>query len=109
MRSYDKLKAYLHYHNGYGHNTWQDGEFPWAGSTHEVSWQYNHIALRDHVINYNHYTTMSMATELGRVGLYNELIHYTFNPLRIQGGGVHHPHKRIFFVTLEPAQRTKFP
>ena len=28
----------------------------------------------------------------------------TFNPLGIQGGGVHLPHEQTFFATLKPPQ-----
>ena len=48
----DKLKPlYLHYHNIYGHKTWQDGDLPLVASTHKVKWPYNHLVLRDDVTN----------------------------------------------------------
>ena len=40
---------------GYGHKTWQDGDFPWMASTHKITWLYNHVVLRDCATNKNHY------------------------------------------------------
>ena len=52
LRSRDKLKSlYLHYHNFYGHKTWQDGRLLWAASTLNVTWPYNQVILWDHVAN----------------------------------------------------------
>ena len=28
---------YLHYHNAYGHQTWQDGDLPRGASTHKIT------------------------------------------------------------------------
>ena len=64
---------YLHYHNAYGHKTRQDGDWPWASSTHKVWWSY--VVLQDYVTNWNDYisiTTMPRATKLGREEKYNE-------------------------------------
>ena len=30
--------SYLHYHNVYGHQTWQGGDLPWGAPTHEIIW-----------------------------------------------------------------------
>ena len=30
-------KSYLHYHNAYGHQTWQDGDLPWDAPISEIS------------------------------------------------------------------------
>ena len=41
--------------------------------THKVPWLFNHLVLRDHRTNYNHYTstiTMRMATKLGTLVTY---------------------------------------
>ena len=34
-RSRDKSKAYLNYHNVYGHQTWQGVDLKWETPTHE--------------------------------------------------------------------------
>ena len=37
-RSRDKLKpSFLHYHNAYGHQIWQDGDLPWGAPIHKVN------------------------------------------------------------------------
>ena len=42
-RLFDKLKRYFHFHNAYGHQTWQ--------MIHNVTWSFNHAVLRDHIRN----------------------------------------------------------
>ena len=44
-------KAYLHYHNGYGCQTWQSCDLPWGATTHKIIWPFDHVVLRDHDIN----------------------------------------------------------
>ena len=52
VRSWDKLRPlYLHYHIGYGHQTWQGGDLLWGVPTHSVTWPYWHMVLWDHVRN----------------------------------------------------------
>ena len=37
VKSSDKLKLYLHYHNTYGHKTWQDDDLPSVTSNLKVT------------------------------------------------------------------------
>ena len=56
------------------HQTWQECGLPWGSPTHKVIWSFNHVFLRDHVTNLNYYIstiTVSMATNLDRLGVYN--------------------------------------
>ena len=49
-KSRDKLKPlYLHYHNVYSNQTWQDGDILCGGCTHKVTRPFNHLVLWDHV------------------------------------------------------------
>ena len=75
----DKLKvSYLHYHNAYGHKTWQYCDLLWAASTHEDTWPYNNVATEDYLIKKNISTfTMPMATKIGRMGTYLERLLFT--------------------------------
>ena len=75
-KSCEKLKPlYLHNHNAYGHKAWQDVDFPWASSSHKVTWPYTLVNLWDHVIEWNNYiftTTMYVAVKHGVVGIYHQ-------------------------------------
>ena len=43
-KPWEKLKlVYIHYCKVYCHNTWQDGNLPWAPFTHKVMWKYDHV------------------------------------------------------------------
>ena len=56
---------YLHYHNAYGHQTWQGNDLPQgAPKAH-----FDHVVLRDHVTNQKHISTtrVPMATKLNRM------------------------------------------
>ena len=45
-RSRDKVKALcLHYHTGYDHQTWQDGNLPWCTPSDKVTWPFYHLVL----------------------------------------------------------------
>ena len=45
LKSRGKLKTYLQYQSGYGHQTWQDGNLSWWTPTHKVTWQFDHVVL----------------------------------------------------------------
>ena len=49
------LKAYLHYHNAYGHLTWQDSDLPWGDPIQKVTRPFDHVIFRNHVTNWIHY------------------------------------------------------
>ena len=57
---------YLHYHNAYDHKTWQNGDSPWAASTHKVTSPYNHVNKLIHIST----TTMPMTTKLEPIVIY---------------------------------------
>ena len=38
-------QKHLHYQSAYGHQTWQDGNFPWWASIHKVTWPFDHMVL----------------------------------------------------------------
>ena len=40
-----KYKLYLHYHNAYGYQTWQDANLPWWDPIHNVTWLFDHVIL----------------------------------------------------------------
>ena len=74
-RSRDKLKPYLHYHSAYGHETWQDYVLSWRAPNNKVSQCPDHMILKSHVTNENHYistTKVPLATKLGRMVTYFE-------------------------------------
>ena len=53
-----------------GKNRYVTHPLSWLTSAHKVTWLFDRVVLRDHMKNKNHYisiTTVSMATELGRV------------------------------------------
>ena len=51
-RSRDKRKPlYLPYQSAYGHQTWQNCNFPWRATTFKVTWPFNLEVLRDHMTN----------------------------------------------------------
>ena len=41
-------KIYLHYHNDYGHQTWQGGDLSWGVPTHKITRLFDHVVLQDH-------------------------------------------------------------
>ena len=54
---------------------WQVSDLPSVTSTHKITTPYNRAVFGDHLTDKNQYistTTMSMATKLGRVGIYNK-------------------------------------
>ena len=55
------LKTYLHYHNAYNYQTWQDGHLPWEAPTHKVTRIFDHVVFQDDVTNLNHYTSTATA------------------------------------------------
>ena len=34
---------YLNYHNSPSHQTWQGGDLSWGGSTHKITWPFDHF------------------------------------------------------------------
>ena len=74
MRSRDKLKpSYLHYHDLYNHQIWQDDNFPWWPCVYDITWPFDQVALRDHVTYWNHHmsaTALPIGTKLGRMVAY---------------------------------------
>ena len=51
-----KLKPlYLHYHSGYGLETWLDGDLLWTASNHKVIQHTDYVLLQIHVTNENHF------------------------------------------------------
>ena len=42
---------YLHYDSACGHQTWRANNLSWEASTHNVTLQFGHVVLRDHVTN----------------------------------------------------------
>ena len=53
-----------------GKNRYVTHPLSWLTSAYKVTWPFDRVVLRDHMKNKNHYfsiTTVSMATELGRV------------------------------------------
>ena len=66
---------YLYYHNGYGHLVWQGGDLPWETPICKMTQTFDHLVLRDHLTNWNHYissNTMPMISKLCRVVTYHE-------------------------------------
>ena len=65
---------YLHYHNVYGHQTWQGGDLPWGALTHKATWPLgNNVVLQNHVMNWKQNISTArvpMATKLGRMVTY---------------------------------------
>ena len=75
-RSLDKLKAYFHFQNAYAHQTWQDGNLPWGAPIHKITWHFDHVVLKVHVTNREHFiptTTVPIATKRGSVVTYHEI------------------------------------
>ena len=68
---------YLHYHNTFRHQNCRGGVLKWVAPTHNVTWPFHHMVLRDNVTNWKHYiftTRVPMAIKLGRMVTYrNEL------------------------------------
>ena len=73
-RSRDKLKSlYIYYHNAYGYQTWLGWDMQLGFSILKVTKPFDYIFLQVHVKNWirNIFTsTMLMATQLDRVGIY---------------------------------------
>ena len=71
MTSFDKLKPlFLHYDSPYGHETWKDAALSLRASNHKVTQSSDHMALKIHMTNTNHYIFMNrvnMVTKLGRM------------------------------------------
>ena len=42
---------HLHYHNAYGHQTWQGDDTQWRTPTHKITWSFNHVVLWGHLKN----------------------------------------------------------
>ena len=74
VRRREKLKSlYLHYHNAYGDQTWQEGNLPWKVPVFKFKWAFGHEVLWDHVTNWNYYistTATSTATKICRTVTY---------------------------------------
>ena len=66
VRSRDKLKIYLPYHNACGHQTCHVGDIPWGGPTHRFAWRHFHMKIHLHT------SRRPMETELGMVLTYRE-------------------------------------
>ena len=50
--------------------TWQDVNLSWWTLANRVTWPFDHVILRDHVIIWNYYsstTTVSLVTKLGKL------------------------------------------
>ena len=48
----DKLKPlYVHWHDAYGHQNWQDGDLPRSVLTHGIALPFVNMVLQDHVTN----------------------------------------------------------
>ena len=66
--SRDKLKhLYLHFHNTYGHQTWQGGNLPLEDPTYLVRWSFDNVATWQIQETYICSSAIPMATKLGRV------------------------------------------
>ena len=64
---------YLHYHNTFRHQNCRGGVLKWVAPTHNVTWPFHHMVLRDNVTNWKHYiftTRVPMAIKLGRMVTY---------------------------------------
>ena len=64
---------YLHFHNVYGHQTWQSGNLQWGSPTFKVMWPFDYgvtwqMKKASTVCN----STIPMATKLDRVVTYNQ-------------------------------------
>ena len=35
----------------YSYQTWQDGDLPWGGPTHKITWLFDHVVLQDNETN----------------------------------------------------------
>ena len=62
----------------------QNGNLHWRAPIHKITWSFDHVVLRDHVINLNYYiftNTVLIATRLGRMVIKLEelLITKSFN------------------------------
>ena len=65
---------YLHFHETYGHCTWQTGEWSWVTATSKVTWHCDHVATWSHATNKNRYLSFpskAMTARLGKVEINN--------------------------------------
>ena len=51
VRSGDKLKTYIHFHNAYGYLTCHCGDIPQVTPTHKFSWPLNVLVFWGDIIN----------------------------------------------------------
>ena len=68
---------YLHYHNAYGLQTYQDDELPWGELPYKITWFISDVILWDHVTNQKHHifnSTMIKVTKFGKVLTYDESV-----------------------------------
>ena len=59
----DKLETYLHYHNVFGHQTYQGGGITQRALTHKATWLFDHV--KNSEISISTFTTL-IATKRGR-------------------------------------------
>ena len=45
MSSRDKVSTYPHYHNAYGHKTFQGDSIPWRTLTHKFAWPFYYMII----------------------------------------------------------------
>ena len=68
---------YLHYRSAYGHQTWQGGDLQWESPINKVAWIMDNVVSWHYVTIWEHYistTRVSMATKLGRMVNYLDLL-----------------------------------
>ena len=66
--SRDKLKhLYMHFHNTYGHQTWQGDNLPLENPTYLVRWPFDNVATWQIQEIYICSSAILMATKIGRV------------------------------------------
>ena len=69
----DHVTKYLHYHNAYGHQTWQDGDLLLEAANNKVTERSDHVVVQSHLTNENHCISTSkvlMTTILDRMIIY---------------------------------------
>ena len=49
-----KLKFFIRYHSGYGHQNWKICSFPWRAPKYIIIWTFNHVVLLDQATKQNH-------------------------------------------------------
>ena len=71
MRWRTKLKPlYLYYHSAYGYKNWYVGDLLWWPTKHKVIQRFDHVLLKAHVANDDHYISTNkvlLATKVGRM------------------------------------------